>query len=413
MKRNIYFVKYFFIILFTIFSLSTISSQNICSININNFFSDIFLDRIDNPFMINQELNIKENLSNPSFQEKIKNISFENKKRLSELDKELLSKWLPHMINQKKINEEKINDLLVDDINFKNMYNYAKELGYDKSNVSLEIIYDNMADVILTTFYNKSSTNKEIIFLVKIKDKNNSNQFLMGLEEKDGTPILKMFDKSGGIIINLTDSSTISSWGHHSCAYWDCVRYGILWYDENTDFNKIGCFNLCSTVLVSIETPVGPVSIGLCAGCLLSAGLSSLEFCSETLGGDPCYFYPCQDDCDDYDGYYNSPIVYFCNGNDQYVHRKFYNFYCSATYGPREGSCDYINNYVDETFVQHCPYGCSNGECNNPTTCYSDINCGENKWVGLKKMPIFQNYYCYQLQKLLDLILVFLMLSEY
>ncbi|MDP2946482.1 MAG: hypothetical protein Q8N88_00045, partial [Nanoarchaeota archaeon] len=129
--------------------------------------------------------------------------------------------------------------------------------------------------------------------------------------------------------------------------------------------------------------PTGPVAIGLCAGCLLSSGLTSLEMCSglPVVGQGACYFYPCQADCNDQDGYYSSPWDYYCDGNTRRKSRQYYDFDCTSDQ-PREGWCNFSNRSVDDQAVETCPNGCENGRCLGPVTCYSDLGCGVDSWIG-------------------------------
>ena len=62
----------------------------------------------------------------------------------------------------------------------------------------------------------------------------------------------------------------------------------------------------------------------------------------------------------------------YCKGNAIYKSQICYLKGCS------NGAC-FNNNILNETFVNNCQYGCTNGLCNTPNiTCYNDSGCDDN-----------------------------------
>ncbi|MDP2946485.1 MAG: hypothetical protein Q8N88_00060, partial [Nanoarchaeota archaeon] len=167
-------------------------------------------------------------------------------------------KTTPKIISQKEIKSEKVLEMLEKDPEFKEVYDYAKELGLGKLNYSIGVDYDDGKKATIVMLSNESSldiTNKRLTFLVNVINNEGAfkKSFLMEIEEENETRILKIFDQEGGIIINVSDFTMLSSWGHHSCAYWDCVWYGIQWIEENMGIPWI-CIDICWGL-----APTGPV----------------------------------------------------------------------------------------------------------------------------------------------------------
>ncbi|MBI2628501.1 LamG domain-containing protein [Candidatus Pacearchaeota archaeon] len=381
------YFKHRFYLFFLIFSLITIflfllpaipAYDNVlCTLSNKNILNVQTLYSIGSNNLIEK---VNEN------QTKISISSLEEKKRQEILDKintkpnitlgSLSSTNIPPKIaNYTIITKEEIVNKLNKDLNFKKVYNYSKSLGYDEIGNSIKVFYSDGRKATFTEVYNKSSKkipDKLPTFLISITDdKSFDKSFLMELINRDNSSILKMYDDVGGVEINLSDLSIVSSWGHHSCAYWDCVVYGIDWIFSYQNPGQY-CIEWCIGVEI---VPVNPISVAVCYGCLIGLGATSLELC----GLNSCTFYPCQDDCNDYDWY--GSFVNYCKNEDVYKHRIFYNSYC-PTNQPREGTCSINSGYTDDTFVESCSYGCSDGACLDSVECYSDIECGSDRWTG-------------------------------
>lgn len=335
----------------------------------------------DFPFDKEKKIKKKQPEINLSLEETIVlKVEREINKKKSKMDKTSQNKPSPKIIDQKKVRPEKILEKLKEDINFKEIYDYAGELGYDKLNNSLEVNYDDGTIVTFTEIYSDSSLNKKLMFLVNKKRDSIRRTFIMEIAEENGTNTLQIYDKNNGVIINLSDYSIISEWGHHSCSWGNCVGFGIELALANGATTL--CGPLCSQLCIKNPTLAG------CSPCLLCiSGLffAIEEICSDIpiIGQGACYYYPCFDDCNEYDGYYNSPWQYYCNGDYQKRYRNYTDFYCPSEYGPREGSCNSFNSPIlDPDYNDYCQYGCSEGYCLGEVNCYSDVECGADGWVG-------------------------------
>ena len=79
--------------------------------------------------------------------------------------------------------------------------------------------------------------------------------------------------------------------------------------------------------------------------------------------------------CNTTDFYGNNE--YYCNGNDLWKHKKFYDYGCSSN------SCNLQSqNYVSDTFVQTCSAGCSNGQCSSSPQCTVGWKCQDSSHKG-------------------------------
>ena len=246
----------------------------------------------------------------------------EMKKKKAKMDKIPLNKTVPKMVGQKEIKKEKVSKMLKEDAEFKKMYDYAKELGYDKLNTSLEMTYDNGAN---TTIIILTSNDKKMIFVLKnsfnniTQDSNCSEEFLlMKFENVNGTITLTMFNKEGGVVLDFFNGSIISEWGHHSCNYWVCLGHC---YSTISGIIRGICESVCSVCWPVLLDPLPGDEI-LCAPCFLCYAVPA-AFC---VGNciEPCYWYPCQDDCNEYDDYYDAGWIYYCS--DANTQKRYGNY---------------------------------------------------------------------------------------
>ena len=343
---------------------------------------------------LNQNSLYGTNISNIQFQYKAEKFSssqcspVKGKKAPSKIQKKLrLEKDIkPQIISKKNISNKQFQNKLNKDIKFKKTYEYAKELGYTKLNKSEEVLYDNGISAIITPV----TSDNESIFLLKYSFGNLTNlincseeSLLMRFRGINGTATLTMFNREGGVIIDLLNGSIISEWGHHSCSWWKCNGY--CWKKAIETYSIVS--TLCGMVCIDLCIPAlfDPV-LGdevICFPCLACmAGVAA--WCAGGCTANSCSYYPCSADCDDSDGYYGSSWEYYCNGSYRYKHRLYYDYYC-PTEEPGEGSCSYNTSYyVDDTPVEPCPYGCNEltGNCKGAVTCYDDPDCGDDGWVG-------------------------------
>lgn len=291
------------------------------------------------------------------------------------------NKTIPKVINQTEINSEKVSEMLRKDSKFKEIYDYAEELGYNKLNKSLEIKYDNGANTTITMLMSDNKTAIAILknFYNSIQDSNCSEQsFLMKFDRINDTITITLFDREGGIIIDMYNHSIISEWGHHSCHRWVCTGFCVEQTAGPLYFQL--CEHLCGACFFALADFPILGDEAACIPCFACMGIP-YAYCYGNCFNTPCYWYPCQEDCDESDGYYDSPWDYYCDGNNRMKNRQYYDFYCTSN-EPQEGYCDFNAYPKDDQYVQTCPYGCDNGYCEEDVTCYSDIECGTDGWLG-------------------------------
>jgi hypothetical protein len=405
MKRINLLIGVFLLILFILFLFQNISAQNIIYTN-TQFISLEMLKPNNNSFMINQKLNItnkpiqfpvqgtssqnscsgvkKSNISSS------KNDPFKKFKTSKQQIEDLkLNKTLPKVVSQKEIKKEKVSKILAEDSKFKEIYNYARELGYTELNKSIEIIYDNGANTTVTVL---TSNNNSAIFILNNlfnnTDKNSSTcskqSFLMKLSSINGTATVTMFDKEGGVVLDLLNGSILYDWGHHSCTWWACEGFCYSTLMDNFYYSTLcgWAFDFCLPVLLD---PIPGDEIICIPFILCMAGPAAL--CAGNCVADQCYWYPCQEDCTDQDTY--GSWEYYCNGNNRMKHIYHTAYKCSSS-TPMEGSCilDSTNSgWENDTCVAGscpCTYGCNQatGNCKGAVTCYADSECGNSGWIG-------------------------------
>jgi hypothetical protein len=286
------------------------------------------------------------------------------------VDKKEESKKFPKILSQ--VEKHGILNEINKESNFKETYDYAKSLGYVTVDNYTEVSYDDGTIASLAQVKRKLSTNDSgVVFLVNLDNKGKSfkKSYLMEIGKKDGHAVLRMFDKSSGVDLDVSNSSIVSIWGDHSCTYYDCVSYGAIFFHDawwNTPCNSI-C-GLCEGDFQN------PYFCAPCAVCLTSISLSVAEPCDSNS----CEYYPCQEDCNDMDGW--GSWQYYCYQGDVWKRKQGSDWACSSN-EPRNGQCQKVLWYWgQEVEFEPCNYGCTdygngNAECNPEIKCYSNSDC--------------------------------------
>jgi len=285
----------------------------------------------------------------------------------------------PNMINQKELKSEKIFEILNEDSNFYKTYQYAKELGFNKLNSSMETVYDNGASATISLLYNNKNKSEGGVYLVRYMLSNKTESFLIKVENNNisNTTYITFFDEDWGLTIDFFNKSKVKEWGHHSCSVGDCFLNAINYFASTTPGSI--CLFLCDPVCTSFYNPW---TCSPCIGCLVGIFGGAIYMCNN----DPCSWYPCLQDCTDLN-YYGS-WGYFClNSVDRYKHRWYNAFGCEHNDPGESGSCiidSFNSGWVDETFVESCAYGCNSAtnNCNGEITCYGNATCGSDGWIG-------------------------------
>jgi len=161
---------------------------------------------------------------------------------------------------------------LSNDGNFKELHEYARELGYIYPSKITKTIHGNLTviNAIMT------SIGDDFIFLTKLSLNNQSHSMLMSI---DNTTIT-LLDKDGGMVIDANGS--VSTWcTHHSCNFWDCFpvcmgsKAGENWWSLLGDTLKLAtscpdCVGACGAFCVKGcgAACLGPQAVAFCAPCL-------------------------------------------------------------------------------------------------------------------------------------------------
>jgi len=185
--------------------------------------------------------------------------------------------------NQTYLNLTQFKAELLNDSDFKDMHTYAQRLGYIYPSQITKTIYGNLTVITVVM----TSTNNDFIFLSKLSSNEESYSMLIGVDNST----IVLFNKDGGMKINV-NASSISSWcTHHSCNMWkDCYPaclgskfgrdLGVIVQDVFSIVWKCKvCYPLCKTVSLAckgicflgfatgtLSTP--PVALA-CGGCLV------------------------------------------------------------------------------------------------------------------------------------------------
>ncbi len=277
--------------------------------------------------------------------------------------------------SQKQVNTELFLDKNINDKSLQRIYRYSSILGYKALNDTAEVIFD---DGVVASFVSlkRANTldNSSSAFLVNLKKEDGEfrESYILEIGPIAGIPSARLFNENGSIIINLRDFSVISSdsSGPHSCTWTNCVGNGITFY-LMSDPGSI-CTTFCTDICL---TNFGSIACLPCVSCLSSLFFSAEEICAVNN----CEFYPCQQDCNDNDGY--SDWDYYCDQGDVWKRKNYADWSCSRT-EPIEGQCQITSTSPSQnTFVESCDYGCSGGSCTPQIVCYSNQDCPADGWI--------------------------------
>ncbi len=330
----------------------------------------------------------KQPVIHPTLEEtNLMKINNEIKRKEEKMAKIPFNKTMPKMISQREIKKEKIKEKLGKDSEFREMYDYAKKLGYIKLNKSVEINYEGGLNATITALV---SNNNSAIFILNnffnniSQDSNCSKKsFLIKFGKINDTLTITMFDKEGGVVLDLLNGSIINEWGHHSCSYWICLGNC---YSEIAPAIRyaFGCGSMCAVCFIALLDPL-PVDEIICLGCLACMAIPAPLCAFDCLS--PCAWYPCRDDCTEQNE--EGPWEYYCKENERWKHKNYTAYKCEHNNPGVRGDCildSYRSGWQNETCVPPCPctYGCNQatGNCKDAITCYSDLDCGEDDWTG-------------------------------
>jgi len=302
----------------------------------------------------------------------------------------------PNIISQRKLKINEIKDKLDNNLKMKENYDYVNELGYNKIVKSEEIILDDLSTISLLQL---NSSDGDNIFVFGIN--NNSYMTKLELNDSSGKLIiyLVLFDKDGGIKIDISNLSNIESWGNHnSCTEWGCIWNIVRYMFEEGDFIQIlTCGIVCEGCVGA--TVVHPALVALCNPCVscipLNFGIFGGTFIElmDECEEDNCAYYPCQQDCDDNDAWGEWQEI--CYEGDVWRGKQFRDYECTSS-TPQEGVCDISQvSWGLLEFVESCDYGCTDGDCDPEVECSSDSDCSADGWTGSPYCSggdVWQNY---------------------
>ncbi|MBU0952856.1 MAG: hypothetical protein KKA90_00320 [Nanoarchaeota archaeon] len=279
----------------------------------------------------------------------------------------------PMIISQTMLTQSDIAFRIATDNDLAEQLEFALSLGYTVGETR-EVTTTNGT----ITLFQLQGTGK--IFAARVSP---FGTILLNFSEENS---LTLFTKTGGMSFNLSDRTVHHSWGDFGksgagCDSGECFYLCAAWnIEQNSVYNDI-CGPVCTTCLESATVFYSPACVG-CATC--AAAL--VGWCSGSCLTDVCAWYPCFEDCNAKDGYYNSQWEYYCDGDQRWKHRHYIDFFCPTNVpGIIDPTtfCDSTIPYVDNTLVEVCQYGCdpTTNQCNGAVACYQDTDCGVDGWV--------------------------------
>ncbi len=194
---------------------------------------------------------------------------------------------------------------------------YAGELGYTDFVVAERNTYKNGATYTLATFVSGS---KDVVFISWLEAEKNACTLVRyrDVEVRDGeitAGTVEVFDREGGMTMDLATLRAEEYGGHYSCNNWHC--YGacasLIWNDPVVGF-------FCGDFLVACllePTHLTCIGLALCAGGTLAfcaqCDFDPCDYCYSDSCGQPDTWYPLT--CNMYDiGYYQTR--YYCQDPD-------------------------------------------------------------------------------------------------
>ncbi|MFH1802530.1 MAG: hypothetical protein ABH864_03690 [archaeon] len=307
---------------------------------------------------------------------------------------------LPKIINQRQFNSNEKLRNLNKDANFNANYEFIKNKGFSITGDAFEVEYSDGAIVDFFWLIGNESNDTLRVMVNVNSEKLKDHNFVLEINEN----LLSMYDKSSGTKFNLSDLSEISHWGENSCTGNGCILYSLQWFFNN------GWAPVCNVLFTQACLPAirifgltTPAFLACLPAieCYQSFSLTGLEVCLL----DNCYFYPCQQDCDDQDGPGDN-WNHYCNGNDVWKRKFNYDYYCPLDV-TEAGDCvvnESSSGWEQESFYQPCDYGCSSDDfgawCDPEIECYTDFDCPADGWVGSTYCnggdvwQTYRDYYC-------------------
>ncbi len=178
------------------------------------------------------------------------------------------------IVSTEALSPEEVDLELLSDVNLKNLYDYAVELGFNPINVCTRSILSDNSTILRLMMINNSSN--EFLFVTK----STNISFL----EKHKDDIITFFDQEGGLIYNVTEDTYISfgEWNElGSCTKAHCAK---------------NCF------IVKLITALDPtvISRGIgCSDCLIDPkkNWDSCVSCATPGAGGPAGMVKCIRDC--------------------------------------------------------------------------------------------------------------------
>ena len=179
------------------------------------------------------------------------------------------------IVNQKNLTLAEFRAELANDSEFKELHDYARELGYVYPWQISEIKRDGST---ITTVIMLSADDGKSILLTRFSSKEYTSSLLIKANEENDEFFI--FDKDGGI--KVTASGEISPWvTHHSCSVWWCTARGLGgegWTERESDAflrSVLGTLGNC--------LPCAPY-IGLCSGLAVCAFPATMPACPAAIG---------------------------------------------------------------------------------------------------------------------------------
>ena len=239
---------------------------------------------------------------------------------------------------------------------------FIQQEGYTINEENIENKFDNEVSIQILQLSKEpqfkileSGETEEILetaSLFIIKKSGDEKYFIANIKEEGGKQILKLYDETGGVEIDIDSKEIVALQGdEYDCSYWKCVGYYVL-KQLKDPLTYAACASPC------LIDPTGT----LCLSCLVVKGVAGGVW---DCFWDNCEWYSCKKNCaaNNYYGEYET----YCNGSEVWKHKYSYVFHCpdNVDYG-EEGECevDPTESFWRDSFkYKSCRDGCEEGEC--------------------------------------------------
>ena len=226
----------------------------------------------------------------------------------------------------RELEQADFEKLLGENSGYGDLMAYAKELGYGGFLAAEQNVYKNGATYTMASYMSEAS---DVVFVTRMTADKGNSYSLVRFEDvtASGETLtsgkVEVFDREGGMTMDLASLQAESYGGHYSCNNWHC--YGacasVFWGDPIMDFVCGGLLTAC------ISEPTKTTCLGLlaCAGGTLAfcmqCDFDPCDYCSSDSCGQTDTWYPLT--CDIFNiGYYETR--YRCedpDSSDSPVHR--------------------------------------------------------------------------------------------